>query len=695
MTHSPLYVSAFYDIGRHTWNDRFRCNPDCYTAYIDELISRIPNIVIYLDEDLYRKYHATHGDKIQNYNPSETFLSWTVEKEGLIIANDLYKQEILHRLDFPEHCRPLYTTVNHNKVHFLKRAQEAHPKYSHYVWIDIHYFRHRDYPYFSQNTSTEKITIGTSRWNLGDLTPKDIMKSEFDHLQGSVIIVPSSLVPTLYSQYVKQLQDNYANYIVDDDQGIHLGIYQRMPELYNPVYTGQFGVFFKIYSKFAICEYNLDTLNMSTIDLSRKTELCDIMTEERSDKGSGWHNYTIIYDHIFKQSKHKPINLFEMGLGSKDPNIPSNKDPNIPSNMGINGRPGASLYGWNRYFTNPNSICWGGDIDPTIQINTDKILTFYSDQLNNDILRNMWLNEKLADKYFDIIIDDGLHTFAANKSMFENSIYKLKAGGIYIVEDINRNELQLFTQYMNTIKTYLPFSTVKLLDIPNPQNHIDNICLFVQKRCTSRFTDTFNQYHYVFKQLSDIMTPTFEQWKGNGSYLINGQNTLYEPCMLPKQEALFEYAKGRKRLLEIGVHGGHSLFIILMANPNIVIDAIDLCLWSHTEKCVEYLNSVFNNRIKLIKGDSLASLHLVTSNKYDLLHLDGNHSLEYIKAEFNQLKNSMEDNAIVVFDDIFSPKVAPYVLKNNDLIVLEIPECPWTNCITVARNSSLKRPKIL
>ena len=30
------------------------------------------------------------------------------------------------------------------------------------------------------------------------------------------------------------------------------------------------------------------------------TELCQIMTKEGSDKGSGWHNYTLLYHFLFR-----------------------------------------------------------------------------------------------------------------------------------------------------------------------------------------------------------------------------------------------------------------------------------------------------------------------------------------------------------------------------------------------------------
>jgi len=169
------------------------------------------------------------------------------------------------------------------------------------------------------------------------------------------------------------------------------------------------------------------------------TELCEIMDRNKSDKGNkdiinSWHNYTTFYYSIFKDICKKQLRVFELGLGTN--NI------NIPSNMGANGRPGASLYGWSEFF--PNSYIFGADIDADILFNTSKIKTYYCDQTNPEIIKIMWSEPNLQEN-FDIIIEDGLHTFNANVCFFENSIHKLKPNGYYIVEDINCKDENLFT----------------------------------------------------------------------------------------------------------------------------------------------------------------------------------------------------------------------------------------------------------
>lgn len=705
-TNKNIFVSAFYDIGRSTWDDVFRCTNDVYTQYIDDLIRICQEIVIYLDAPLYEKYRQKYGDKIQPYDPNDTFIPATLAKESKIMQLESYKQRLQHRIHHPEHCRPIYNAVNHNKVYFLKRTQESKPGYSHYTWVDIHYFRHGDIPSPSllndpnNIKTTHEIIIGTSKYpeqleHIG--SPIDIMQQTEDHIQGSVFIVPHALVSTLYKMYTEQLEINYGLEVCDDDQGIHLAIYKRMPQLYDLMYTTHFGNFFTVYESYQLSHPPLKALNRLNINFTKNTKLCDIMTEERSDKGNGWHNYTMVYNVLFQGICKKPVSLFEMGLGSCN--------PNIPSNMGENGRPGASLYGWSRYFTNPSSICWGADIDPTIQISSEKIRTFFCNQLDPASLRNMWTrNPYLHDKLFDIIIDDGLHTFTANRTMFENSFYKLRAGGVYIIESIHNDYHNSYNQYIQSLQHWLPGAAIHFARIPNQQNTADNTCLFIQKRFRSDFMTHFTRNMHHFKALGDIMAKTFNSWRGIGSYLINGQSLDYEPVMRPKQENLFEYAKQATRALEIGVHGGHSLFIMLLANPTIKIDAIDLCLWEHTEKCVEYLNSQFQNRITLYKGDSLASIHLISPNKYDLVHIDGDHHEHYVRQEFNLLKPTFTKDTNIVFDDIEAPNVFDFVINNDEIVVLDIPECRWPNCIAAYKGDTVmvtpprqpvKRNKIL
>jgi len=161
----------------------------------------------------------------------------------------------------------------------------------------------------------------------------------------------------------------------------------------------------------------------------QKTDMCYLFEKYHSDKSS-WHNYTTFYDYIFKSLclVNKPINLFELGLGTNN--------VGLISNMGSNGVPGASLRAFSKYF--PNANIHGADIDKDILFQEDRIKTYFCDQTSPEIIKQIW---DQIDVDFDVIIDDALHEAHANITFFENSYHKLKKGGIFIIEDIlNKNK---------------------------------------------------------------------------------------------------------------------------------------------------------------------------------------------------------------------------------------------------------------
>ena len=202
-----------------------------------------------------------------------------------------------------------------------------------------------------------------------------------------------------------------------------------------------------------------------------KTELCKIMEKNQSDKApglSGHHNYTLEYSRIFKNIKDNASNIFELGLGT------NNTD--IPSNMGENGKPGASLYGWKEYFLNAH--IYGADIDSRILFSDDRISTFYVDQTNSETIDILWTNEKLKNIQFDIMIDDGLHELDANINFLKHSIHKLKPFGIYIIEDIIFDKINDYIRELNYLKEKNNFTyIIKILE--NKNNSFDNCLIFI------------------------------------------------------------------------------------------------------------------------------------------------------------------------------------------------------------------------
>jgi hypothetical protein len=197
------------------------------------------------------------------------------------------------------------------------------------------------------------------------------------------------------------------------------------------------------------------------------TELCEIMKRCGSDKSTS-HNYAQIYYLIFSDLRNKNINLFEMGIGTNN--------PDLVSSMGIDGRPGASLRAWSEFF--PNASIYSGDIDRDILFSEDRIKTTYCNQLLPNTIYEMW---KEFDVEFDIMIDDGLHTFEANCCLLENSIHRLKEGGYYIIEDILNYNIDKF----NTMRSYylnrFDLKRFDLIELCHPDGRIDNNIIIIKK----------------------------------------------------------------------------------------------------------------------------------------------------------------------------------------------------------------------
>ena len=206
-------------------------------------------------------------------------------------------------------------------------------------------------------------------------------------------------------------------------------------------------------TKYFECNFDYKVVSYYQKNNNKIAKLCDIYG---SDKGEiekdghpyPWpsHTYADYYSVLFSHCRLIVKKVFECGLGTNN--------PNILSSMGISGKPGASLRVWRDFF--PNAIIYGGDIDKDCLFQEKRIKTFYVDQTNPKSIKNFW--QKVGTNSFDLIIDDGLHTFNAGSTLFLNSINKLSTLGIYIIEDVSLKDLIQYREFFkdtNYIVSYI------------------------------------------------------------------------------------------------------------------------------------------------------------------------------------------------------------------------------------------------
>lgn len=193
-----------------------------------------------------------------------------------------------------------------------------------------------------------------------------------------------------------------------------------------------------------------------------ESPFCLLFDLTHSDKGNRWHQYSRLYYTLLRPYRDEPFNLFELGIGTNN--------PSIPSNMGLGGRPGASLLAWKLYFKKAD--IFAADIDRDILDNTqDRIHSFYCDQTSPESVQQLWQQPGLVDKEFRVLIDDGLHLPHANIIFFEHSIHKLEKGGIYIIEDIDPQYSETFLKLLIVCKEKYPHLDCRYIYVETSTPH--------------------------------------------------------------------------------------------------------------------------------------------------------------------------------------------------------------------------------
>lgn len=201
------------------------------------------------------------------------------------------------------------------------------------------------------------------------------------------------------------------------------------------------------------------------------TDLCKVYEKYGSDK-STWHNYSSLYSKIFSLFKNKSINFLEVGLGTNY--------TDIPSNMGSTGKPGASLYAISEMYPLWNIV--GLDVDKRVlfQDSEKRISTFFVDQTDSSTINELFNQDYFRDKKFNIILDDGLHDFSANKIFFENANRYLTDDGVYIIEDILSYQISFFENFLEPLKKQMLIDYF-VVQLPHPKNKVDNNLIIIIK----------------------------------------------------------------------------------------------------------------------------------------------------------------------------------------------------------------------
>lgn len=111
--------------------------------------------------------------------------------------------------------------------------------------------------------------------------------------------------------------------------------------------------------------------------------------------------------------------------------------------------------------------------------------------------------------------------------------------------------------------------------------------------------------------------------------------------------------KQSRCMLEVGVNGGHSALLALA--QGVEYHGVDICWHPYTQPVADYLKKTFGDKFHFYAGDSLKVLPAMRIERpwlrFDLLHVDGYHTLQHCRADFENGRQLTLQNGWVIIDD--------------------------------------------
>jgi hypothetical protein len=156
-----------------------------------------------------------------------------------------------------------------------------------------------------------------------------------------------------------------------------------------------------------------------------------------------WRHYFEIYDRHLRKFVDKETTLLEVGIYA-----------------------GGSLDLWRDYL-GADCDMYGVDVDPECK-KFDEATVFIGDQAD----RNFWERFRAETPPFDIIIDDGGHTYEQQRVTLEELLPRLRPGGVYICEDVH-GQRNGFLGYVYGLSRGL-FNYELQLDESNPERPLSS-----------------------------------------------------------------------------------------------------------------------------------------------------------------------------------------------------------------------------
>lgn len=131
------------------------------------------------------------------------------------------------------------------------------------------------------------------------------------------------------------------------------------------------------------------------------------------------------------------------------------------------------------------------------------------------------------------------------------------------------------------------------------------------------------------------------------SFDKNSNDVLYRSTNPITLDSIAEIdSQSVKNILEIGRSNGYSYGFFRFCFPNARVVSIDIV---RTETSIK-VSKIFSNNFEFIDGTS--DLVKTMDTKFDIVFIDGEHTYEWAKRDWDNVQGHLADKAIVIFDDL-------------------------------------------
>ena len=108
-----------------------------------------------------------------------------------------------------------------------------------------------------------------------------------------------------------------------------------------------------------------------------------------------------------------------------------------------------------------------------------------------------------------------------------------------------------------------------------------------------------------------------------------------------------------RKICEIGMNGGHSAALFLMAaDDDASLVMFDLLKYSYSSATVKLVQSMFPSQIEVVKGDSTVEVPKLPDRTCDLFSVDGDHRYPGAKRDIYNAINKTKVGGTLILDDM-------------------------------------------